>query len=71
MARTPTKGGDAASTPDQTGHPQTGHPQSEDPDAAQAAALVGVEAGEVLAFRLYDDRVVVVTVAGRKLEALL
>lgn len=66
MARTPTKGGDAASTPD-----QTGHLQSEAPDAAQAAALVGVEAGEVLAFRLYDDRVVVVTVAGRKLEALL
>jgi len=37
--------------------------------AEQAAVLVGIDAGDVFAFRDYGDRVVVVTVSGHKLEA--
>lgn len=40
-------------------------------DISLVAAAVGIEPAEVLSFRLYDDRVVVVTVAGQKLEAPL
>ena len=37
--------------------------------AAQAAALVDCKAKEVLDFKEFDDRVVVVTIAGQKLTA--
>jgi len=69
MAKAPTKTGqDGAGDPQKQPDPQDGQAVT---DAEQAAALVGVEPAEVFAFRLYDTKVVVVTVAGQKLEAAL
>lgn len=81
MAKAPTKGGEDAADPQK----QPGVSRAIDPvggaaehelgapvtDAAQAATLVGIAPDQVFAFRLHETKVVVVTVAGQKLEAPL
>jgi len=82
MAKAPTKGGeDAADPQNEVKQPaEAPKPEAKQPDpqhgeavtdAAQAAALVGIAPDQVFAFRLFETKVVVVTIAGQKLEAAL
>lgn len=44
-------------------------PREPAPTREDAAAMVGIGPGQVLDFKVYPDRMVVVTTDGRKLEA--